>query len=577
LFPSSNDGHLKDGQIIDIINGELASKDAAKAHSHLDSCWKCLARKEQLEGAIFRLVDYRRELLGPYLPPPADGEHRFIARLDRQIEALQRNWWSRFLSRIRSSCIPPLSQSSATIFAVAAAFVLVTLVWHHNLPTVSANAFLDKAIQSEAKPANAPVPGVIYQRIEIKTKTRKLERSIYRDATHKRTPRAVPLKPEEDLVRNELEIAGVDWQEPLSAVKFRQWHDRLASKTDHVKSDGSGISMLVTRTESAATRESSLAVRTADFHPIARRVLIGNSDEIEISEINYDVLSWDAVNVSSLFEEPAPAKGAPAALAMPASKPVVDDIETELAVRYALHEAGADLGEPIDVKTGAPGRASVVVVGIVASSERKQELLAALRDIPRVSVQLQTEEEAAQSPMPQDAPVKPAEPLIVGPHSLIEKELLQYFDDPLAVEKFSKRAIELTEVLLTRASALRTLSERFHTQRAEGESTSSLPFSPSERQLLQRMRRDHYRAMAEATNELTALLRPVLRSIIGFGPESVSRQPLFACARQAQQLTLALLSGKESGNINEPSEPANAARDLLNALRNLELSLEEEQ
>jgi hypothetical protein len=196
-----------------------------------------------------------------------------------------------------------------------------------------------------------------------------------------------------------------------------------------------------------------------------------------------------------------------------------------------------------------------------------------LKSLPHVTTQLQTEEEAASQKL--RAPVTRAEPKIVAAHSPIEKELLEYFRSPVAVEKFSNRTIGVTEDLMARAWALRHLEERYSSPGPNGESTLSL----SSRQLLQTMQSDHRRAMRQELSELTTLLRPVLEPMVeGTTPESASESvgglSLFATAQEVQRLTIELLSGAGSPDATGHNPPTKAVRDLLNALRGLEITLE---
>ena len=208
--------------------------------------------------------------------------------------------------------------------------------------------------------------------------------------------------------------------------------------------------------------------------------------------------------------------------------------------------------------------------GVVESAERKQELLAALRGIHSVAANLKTESEVASRELP--APVRRAEPLIVTARSPIEKELLEYFGNPGAVETFSKRAISLAGDLMTRAWALRHLSERYGSPGSKEEAQLN---ATARRELLA-MRRDHYRAMADAMSELSDRLRPVLRPIALPVPESTDKLALFASTQEVQRLTLEVLSGAASPDVNQTNESARAAGDLLAALRSLEITLGEQ-
>ena len=314
---------------------------------------------------------------------------------------------------------------------------------------------------------------------------------------------------------------------------------------------------------------ASLTLDRASYRPVAETIVFGER-EFHFEEIAVGTLLETGTPLADTISSTNTLGSGKPAVA-PRGPRQADLAEAELRARVALHEISADLGEPIEVQSGTQGAGSVSVVGIVPSAERKQELLAALRGIPHVTAQLETEQEAARRKL--NAPVTRAEPEIVTVHSPIEKELLQYFGDPLAVENFSKHALAVTEDLMVHASALRRLSERYPAPGAEGE----LALSPSSRQMLQKMRRDHYHAMSGTTSELTTSLRPVLQSIVAAPPEPTERLSLVASAQEVQRLTLELLSVSGTPDVNESSEPAKAAQALLAALRGLEIALEEQR
>jgi hypothetical protein len=125
---------------------------------------------------------------------------------------------------------------------------------------------------------------------------------------------------------------------------------------------------------------------------------------------------------------------------------------------------------------------------------------------------------------------------------------------------------------MAHAWALRHLSERFGTPGV----TSELALSPASRQLLLAMRRDHCRAMSQATSELTTLLRPVLGSMVKVSRDAGISLPLFQSAQQVQRLTMDLVFGPVSPNESENREAAEAAQGLISTLQGLEITLEEQ-
>src|SRR5580692_992761 len=87
--------HLSDEQILTFLDGELSQKESETARIHFESCWRCRARREQLETTIFSLVEYRQSLLEPFLPPPPFGEDRLLSRIeqDRKIHSNTLGRW----------------------------------------------------------------------------------------------------------------------------------------------------------------------------------------------------------------------------------------------------------------------------------------------------------------------------------------------------------------------------------------------------------------------------------------------------------------------------------------------------
>lgn len=515
----------------------------------------------------------RTELAGDQEPQTITAEEPIltfpVGRVDSSMA--RPAWRTAWLEKFRS-LVPAMNPFLATAIVLGAATVLCLILWLRGGPPLSAGELLDHAQTSDRSAATSKRPGVIYQKVAIRTPRRTVERTIYRDAQGIRRPRRQELSPEDEQLKNKLASAGVSWDDPLSAADYADWRRRSGLTRDRVTRPGQQLLTLSTApVADEAVLNETLTVRETDFHAVGRTVELRDTGTVEIAQLNYDVLPWGAVN-QDWFEPvpPGAVTDAPGLLSpsIHASPLTELDLETELAVRYALHEISADLGEPIDIRVG--GHGSVSVVGMVSSADRKQELLAALKGIRGAVTKLQTEEEAEPRKLPD--PVTHAEPLIVTVHSPIEKELLDYFHDPLAVENASKRAIAVAGDLMAHAWALRHLSDRYGAPGTSGQR----PLSSASRQLLGTMRRDHYRAMSDETSELTALLGPVLRSIVQTSPEPTTRSPLFNCAQSVQRLTLDLASGSGSSNGTEISEPAKAAEDLLAALRTLEIALEEQ-
>jgi hypothetical protein len=86
---------------------------------------------------------------------------------------------------------------------------------------------------------------------------------------------------------------------------------------------------------------------------------------------------------------------APAPEASPSSAPVIGAAELEVEALRLLQQAGADLGEQVEVKRAAQGR--LLIEGLVETDARKAELLGALQPLanhPAVIIRIETVAEA---------------------------------------------------------------------------------------------------------------------------------------------------------------------------------------
>ncbi len=76
-----NDSHLPDEQLLLYIDGEISAPDAKLARTHLDACWKCRTRLQELENAIANFVHVHQSECDAKLPPSAGPRALLKARL----------------------------------------------------------------------------------------------------------------------------------------------------------------------------------------------------------------------------------------------------------------------------------------------------------------------------------------------------------------------------------------------------------------------------------------------------------------------------------------------------------------
>jgi hypothetical protein len=374
--------HLSDEIISRLISGELKALNAFRVRTHLEKCWQCRARRESLERAAMQVTEYRNHLI-KRTPIDPERRARLLADLRQRAEhtapqpLLPRSIFS-FSERIGALMNPVL----ASVAIVSCALVLLMLIWQRAPLTVNAAQLLQRAEASDLAVTHEK-PGVVYQKLRITTSHIGIERELYRDAEgiRRRRPERVDAKSEQ--ARQILSSVGVDWEAPLSAASYREWHDRQTSVSDAVSKENDHLLILVTKTPNKWIQEESLTVRASDFHPIERTIQTTSYGTVEIAEVNYAVFDWSGVN-EALFEP----LGSPvtAATVLPPALPTKAQLDlAELETRLALNRLHADEGEQIAVTRASH---AIEVKGVVNTAERKQEIVAGLRYLPQVQINL---------------------------------------------------------------------------------------------------------------------------------------------------------------------------------------------
>jgi len=317
----------------------------------------------------------------------------------------------------------------ATALILASVSVICFVLWLRGEPSINAGAFLDRAQTQEASIGVNAQPGVIFQRVRIKTPTRTSERTLYRDIQRRRRVRERNLDADDAKLRAKLTGAGVDWNDPLSAVGYRNWHNRETVQTDSVKRAGPDRLTLTTSVSDGEVVSESLTVRESDFHTVGKTIELRDYGTVEIAELNYDVMPWGAVN-QDWFEPLAgqTVSDMPAMHAAIHLPHVLSDLEldeAELAVRVTLNQLRADTGEPIQLTRKTDG---IDIKGVVDTDTRKQELVSHLALLPHVDPSILSAEEIGTLP-PSGPPLGSEQPIQVHSIEGQASSLEQYLRD----------------------------------------------------------------------------------------------------------------------------------------------------
>ena len=401
-------------------DGELSPQKAADIKAHLEACWSCRLQAEQLESTILSFTEFCDSVLTPAAGPPPREWRMFDTKLRGLVADAGK---PSLLSRLH---IASFSWHLAPSLSTVAVLLFFLFLWLQQPPLVSASQLLGRATESRVNTLYDIAKPVIYQKLRVRADGALVTREIWNDTASRRvkdTWEDSSANPSGSLDLPRVFVANrLNWEDPLSAAGFAQWRAGLEEKTDKVVREDNHLTLRTTsltgsqeQSSEGSVVEASLTVRAIDFHPVAGRFRIvsyaegkSSEHEVELAEEDYAVVTLAAVS-PTLFS-PAPGAILPPAAVKPSPTPTspspsLDELaDSEVAARYALHLAGADLGEPIEIQVEDQQQpAAVTIHGLVQSDERKQELLAALAKIPHVTPRLQTEEEAARQATPAEA------------------------------------------------------------------------------------------------------------------------------------------------------------------------------
>jgi len=352
--------------------------------------------------------------------------------------------------------------------------------------------------------------------------------------------------------------ARYDATDPLSARSFENWRDGLASKSDEVNANAD-YTRITTIAATGEVASASLKLRSSDLRPVEGTLEFRNRNFVEFTDITEspNPTSGSAVVALPLEIPVRPAvPSRPAAIA-PGNTASISD---ELQVLSALHEIGADLGDPIDIKLES-GR--VVVSGAGLAPERRRQIHGLLDTLPHVEV-------AFSDPNPAPAPSQAtvAEP---GPGpaaaSAMETRLEQQLGGRAEVERFGSQILEWNEAAMARAYALRGLAQRFPAAVEAG-------LNAGDRRELRQMALEHAATLANQMRGIENALDPALA---GLGARDAGNHPaarrtawqteadeVLEAARRVDVLLSVLLgvAPAEKAGANVPSDLASALAEL---------------
>ncbi|QHN03052.1 hypothetical protein FTO74_06455 [Granulicella sp. WH15] len=458
----SVDKHPNDEQMVAFINGELTLRKHATVAHHLEGCWKCLARKKQMEETVFALVERRERRQLPHLPPSDGAEGRLVALLNEQSIRKEQSSRNHFLHGLRLFLPSSMNPVLASILVVTLASVTLFFIWQQAATSLSASDLLGKAMANEHASAERAQPGVVYQKLSIRRGTHTIERTVYRDLQRKRMAKVQHLDETATAMKHALEAGGVSWDEPLSAIDYNRWRDNQRSATDHVKQAGDGLVSVITSLQDGPILQESLTMRTSDFHPVRRTIETRSQDTLEIAELSYTELKWGEAN-EALWKPLSPmlhGESQPE-LSLPTRGLLSSDQldVAELEARLVLNKLNADASEQIEIKRS---RNAVHVEGIVDTTERQRALSAGLRQVAHVVPSILSLEQLNARHNEESGAAAIRESAVAAQSGPLEEFFRERSRSAEEMGRVSNQLLSLSLEIQREGNALAELNRRFH-------------------------------------------------------------------------------------------------------------------
>ena len=546
--------HPEEGQLLRYLDGELPGRKARQIGKHLEACGQCRAEMEELQSTAGECARYRQHVLGACPPPePWQDLTRGFDRIDASLDG------ESLAGRLARAMFPLRPAVRWALSGAVAMAVVCTVVYQwRETPSVQAAALLKKAAAvADSRPRPA-------RRIRIGTASGQLTRVVGAGQPASDAPAI------ERLFRS----ANYNWDDPLSARSFQTWRDQLPAKRDEVaaiedkQSPDRNSYRIQTTTDSSELVSASLTLRMTDFEPLEGRFEFRNREWVEMTELTdqpNEPASTVAGATGGMPRQPGMPPDRVESLAEPVNPAGVAE---ELQVVAALHQVGAELGDPVEI---ARESGQILVSGTGIPPQHQKQIHEALDSIPGVVVRFT---EPGGVPSGPGAP--PAEPAVRDSAGSAPPPFQARLEERLGgrpqYERFSSQLLDESDAAMARAYALRRLAQQFPPD-------VERQLSMEDRHTLGNLWRDHLAAFAKESGQMEAALTPLLRSLGGtVAPLDVRSEPaawqpateeLVGAARRVETL-LAVLLG-----MAPPENPADdTPSQLLAALAQLRASQE---
>ncbi len=589
----SIDAHLSDKLLLLAVDGELNAHDANEVRLHLEACWTCRARLEQINESINGVVEYSNLLIREKYPPSEQGQTRFLKSLHQLAERGRRpSQWARLTGLF--DFLRGVPRRPAWTAAVAMVCIFALLIRTFRSPAVvSADELVRKSTNAQRQLVTSVPRPVIYQRFEIQitepsvepSRWATMDRAIYSDPIANRLVEGrTDIDTEQfgfpsERLKRTFDEAGLDWSNPLSIDSFKRWQDLHPQSAERVDGSDPGLVSIRSTFPSGSVAELRFTFRGSDFHPVAEDIHFRDSSLVRITESFFEVFSMNVID-SNIFALNEGAQPQPVAKPIFPPTPAIhvpneNELQTaEMLVRVALHAVRADLGDQINIQRSDAN--AVIVQGVLPSEIRKREIESELQGIRDVHTSLAVAGDSLTSGANVDAANSEKDliedaPVVVADEPLLKSTLKTKFPDADARKTFVDSTLEAAQSAMAHAWAVRRLRERYSPD-------AVAQLDPSTRQMLGLLVRDHVAAMweeIEAESELLKQVLPPHAPEVGVYAASCSGEDwrsstkaAFTCLEKVQDDTTLLLAGSQNSQnvdckVQELNDTIQKLREVL--------------
>jgi hypothetical protein len=444
--------HPGQGMLLLYLAQELPPGQSREIATHLAHCWTCVAAAERLKQGIQIFMESRDTLASAHIdvPPPSVRTLRERMESSARVRGTIARYWQALPAMIPLPFSRPLQ---IAVFFSASFLTLLVIVTRP--PNLNAAEVLRRA--SASVKANSNVrSGWVHRKIRIRSGPRVVDWESYSSVGKANVKQTTESTEWTRILRG-----PISWDDPLSISDFSEWRDRQRAVQDSVDESKDRVVVTTSSPHEGDILSSSLTVRRADWHPIAKSVAVVGQPLVEVTELVWEVRDMDSLPA----DRPEPAKEKSISTA-PANNggsaaPIYSNFDRELAeirVRDALFALGVGLtgDEPGFVITSEQEAVTVEVA--TQSAARETVIRSALLQISGVHANVLGPDALKDAATNEGAPLTAASG-VVSSHNWTQPLM---WDSLVTKSGNAQAAAEYSGRVLTSAGKVRALVAQAH-------------------------------------------------------------------------------------------------------------------